>query len=345
MTSFELVRQVLVIIAMLLAATMLVTLARAAALAWYGPHNRRQLAQARRILVRTADTRGENLGALDDLPYRVQVAAFVELTRNVTGRELENLRIAAERIGITRRARRLCRSRHWWRRLHGARILTLLDRESAIISLLVRDRNALVRAQAAEWITGRPDDTRIAMLLELVHDRVAFVQFSAKDALLRIGAPAVPQVVAALEAAPATRALPLLEVAAGMPAARMLEPALHFARSENAAIRAAAAAVLGGTGGQAAADRLQELLADPDDQVRAQAAAALGKLEQWATSTQLARLLNDSVWDVRRHAALALRSLGAPGELMLSRASRGDQPAAAAIARQVLGLPARQTLT
>ena len=276
------------------------------------------------------------------LPDRVLMRSFLRIAPQTSGSGAAAITELADRAGVTAQAARWCTSRRWWRRLHGARVFTAIGGGGQHVSRLLQDRNADVRAQAAEWATAHPTHDVIVRLISLMGDAESLPRFAAQDSLLRMGTPVVEPLAQALEAADdadPSFLLLALKVARGLANLRFLEVALELSRHEDPDVRSGAAALLGAIGGDEAAGRLLELTGDPGAQVRAGAVAALGALGHWPASTVLVRLMRDLSWDVRRAAALALRSLGAPGELQLRRLLSDGDRFAADIARQTLDLP------
>jgi HEAT repeat protein len=131
----------------------------------------------------------------------------------------------------------------------------------------------------------------------------------------------------------------LLQVAAGIRDPVFIQPALRLSRGEDPVVRARAVALLGLVGGEAAVARAQEMLHDGDPRARAAATRALGNLAYWPAAPDLGKRLRDPSWEVRRQAGLALRAMGAPGQLVLRRATGDVDRFAADMARMTLALP------
>lgn len=324
----------------MLLASILATLIRAFYHASYARTSSEQLASARRTLVAAlADPQNPQLKTFYELRFRVRVRALVELARGVTGAQLRQARDIALQAGVVQAAEGMTHSRHWWKRLYGARILTLLGPDSGHIGPLLYDPHPLVRAQAAEWATTRPDEQRIEALVIMVFDDVAFCRFSATDALLRIGTPAVPALVRRLDQTSGLIVIPLLDIAAGIGSPAFLGNALRLSSAYESEVRVRAAQVLGAIGGEKSIAKLLELLEDPESTVVAAAANALGGLEHWKAAPRLAGLLEREQPAVRAAAAQALRAVGAPGELLLRKAARASSVRGAAAAREALDSP------
>lgn len=276
------------------------------------------------------------------LPRGSQIRLLVEIGRNLTGNDLEQVRSLARDLGILDHARRETHSRHWDRRLHGIRLLTLFDAEGETIAALLDDPDDTVRAQAIESIAGHPTPKVIDRLIALLDDRASFCRFAVQDTLLRIGPAAIEPLAHHLEHSVSPGATVALRVALGMPDHRFLEGVVELTRDPSAECREEAARVLASVGGTAPLLVLEALLEDPSGRVRAAAALGLGELQHWPAAAKLAALLRDREFDVRRAAALALDQLGPSGELVLRRALAERDPFAADMARLVLGTAAVQ---
>lgn len=297
---------------------------------------------ARESLARLV-TRGtinlEDIELLRQLRQDVQVTVFLETSRNLTGSGKERLRFVAHEVSLIERARKLCESRFWTRRLRGARLLSRMDVGDPIVVKLLSDQNAAVRAQAAEWAATQPSPSIIATMLKMLADPATQARFAVQDALLRMGTIVAEPLAAFLETHTGLPAESGLRVAGAIGSSTFLPAANRLSANENVGVRIAATNVLGAIGDVSAADRLATLLKDPDEGVRAAAAHGLGRMQHWQSASQLAECLRDSGWQVRREAGLALRALGAPGALFLRRAIKGDDRFASDMAQQVLDLP------
>lgn len=281
----------------------------------------------------------EDLERLKRLPHDVQNVTVLEMSRSLGGTGRERLRYVAQQVGVTDRARTLCRHRRWTRRLRGARILSRLDVADRLVLKLLADRHPAVRAQAAEWAAAQPSVEVISAMLELLADPATQARFAVQNALLRMGNVIAGPLSTFLETHSDRAAEAGLRVAESVAEPRFLASALRLSRAEDVGVREAAAKLLGGIAGAEAAARLVEMLADGDSHVRAAAASALGRMHYWQAGSQLAERLRDERWRVRREAGLALRAIGAPGTLLLRRAVKGDDRFAADMAQQVLDLP------
>lgn len=303
----------------------------------------RQMTAARDSLAHLI-TRGrvnvEEIEALRQIPRDVQLMAFLEISRSLTGTGKERLRFVAGEVALLDRARKLCESRRWTRRLRGARLLARMDVADPIVEKLLADPHPAVRAQAAEWAAAHPSPTVISAMLTMLADPATQARFAVQDALLRMGAIIAEPLAAFLETHSGPPAESGLRVAESLAETRFLPAALRLSASEDAGVRVAATNLLGAIGDPASAERLTVLLKDSDGRVRAAAAHGLGRMQHWQAASLLAVSLRDSAWRVRRDAALALRAIGAPGTLFLRRALKGDDAFAADMAQQILDLPA-----
>ena len=294
-------------------------------------------------LVTTGHVNPEEIQSLRDLSHEVQVIAFLEISRNLGGTGKERLRFIAQQVGLLDRARKLCESGRWTRRLRGTRILSRMDVPDPLVQKLLADPHPAVRAQAAEWAAAQPSVPVISAMLLLLADQATQARFAVQNALLRMGGIVAGPLAGFLEthSGPAVEAG--LRVAESLAEASFGPIAVTLSRSDDAAVRRAAAKLLGAIGDAAAAARLIEMLADEDSPVRAAAAQSLGRMEHWQAASKLAECLRDETWRVRRDAGLALRAIGAPGALFLRRALKGDDRFAADMAQQVLDLPTAAT--
>lgn len=303
----------------------------------------RDMTSARDSITRLL-TRGtiniEEINALRRVPRDAQVAAFLEASRNLAGTGKERLRFVAGEVALLDRARKLCESQRWMRRLRGARVLARMDVADPLIEKLLADPNPAVRAQAAEWAATHPTPSVISIMLTMLADPATQARFAVQDSLLRMGPTVADPLASFLETHTGLPAESGLRVAESLAEPRFLPAALRHSASEEVGVRSAAANLLGAIGGAAAAERLAGLLKDPESLVRSAAAHGLGRMQYWPAAAQLAECLRDSTWRVRRDAGLALRAIGAPGALFLRRALKGNDAFAADMSQQILDLPA-----
>jgi hypothetical protein len=308
----------------------------------YQRRKQRLLDEARlrlaRLLTRSAVST-EDVQGLRKLPRRIQTAAFLEISQNITGTGKERLLFLAGEISLLERSRTLCRSRLWSRRLRGSRFLARMDVSDPLVEELLRDPHPAVRAQAAEWAAAHPSVAVVSDMLDMLADPATLARFAVQDALLRMGTMVVDPLVrflATRSGEPAESGLRLAEALAGP---TFLPAGIRFSSSDDPALRTNAANLLGAIGDASTTSSLIQMLSDPDADVRAAAARGLGRMRHWPAASDLAKTLCDSAWTVRRESALALRAVGAPGILLLRRALKGGDAFAADMARMTLDLP------
>ena len=293
----------------------------------------------RRVVLAEAPPQA-GVDAMRSLPLDLAFQVLQEFGRSLEGRSLGRLEAVAVAAGLTRRAEQWCRSPRWWRRLRGVRVLVELEPDKSLLLPYLEDRHPAVRAAAADAVSRAPSSPGVQRLVDMLDDPDPMCRFSAKTALLRCGRAASRAVYAYLDAEEVPRPTDALEVAAAVADPSFLRPALRFTRAgSETPTRRRATELLARTAGEAAAQRLVELLADPDSGVRARAAQGLADVGHWPAAPLLAHRLEDPSWDVRSAAALALRRLGPSGRIYLRQALRSPDAFAGDIARQVLALP------
>lgn len=326
---------------LLLAVALAVTLLIASS--WRARSDRRQtadMARGRPIMIATVtrDLTASEVAALERLGRRTQVRLLAEIAPSLSGERRARLGAVAARLGIARSAEAACRSRRWWRRLQGARLLTLIGSGDEVMPALLGDRHPLVRAQAAEWASDHPTAATLRLLVALLDDPHRIARFAVQDTLLRVGHPAIGVLAEGLLSMSARGIEAGLAVASRVVDPRLVPIAATLAEHDADSVRAAAARALGAQGGDVAVQVLTRLIEDEDPRVRAAAAASLGRLEHWPSATRLLPLLSDPSWGVRRESALALRAMGAPGAVILRTALTSEDRFAADIAAQALAL-------
>ncbi|MFO7895095.1 MAG: HEAT repeat domain-containing protein [Longimicrobiales bacterium] len=284
---------------------------------------------------------------LEPLSRSERVRLFNRVAPNLRGRERGWLGELAEDLGLVEYGQRMSRSRFWWRRLRGARLLTLAGGAGDAVLRLADDPHPLVRSQVAEWCGANPSEHAVATLIGMLGDPSQTSRFAVQDALVRIGTETIEPLRDELARIPVEAAdirserdvkaaIAGLGVARGIGDSRLTDPLLRLTDHPVPEVRELAYRALGGTGSRDAADRLEQGLEDPDTSARAAAAAALGELEHWPAGPRLARALSDPAWDVRAAAGRALVRLGPPGELLLRRTMKADDSFAADMARHAL---------
>jgi HEAT repeat protein len=211
--------------------------------------------------------------------------------------------------------------------------------ETTSVERFLDDPHPAVRAAAAEGVVTNVSTHALSRLLAMLEDPDPLCRFAARAALMGCGSNAAGALSTYLSGPHCPRPAVALDIALDVADPSFLGPALRWSGDAEPLTRRAAAALMARTGGEAATDRLLELLGDPDGRVRAASAQGLGELGHWPAAAALGRSLGDPVWDVRAAAALALRTIGAPGRLYLRTALHSTDTFAADIARQSLALP------
>jgi hypothetical protein len=122
------------------------------------------------------------------LPRRLQIRLFEEFAPKLSGQQQQGLRDLSDWFGLIVSAEFLCASWFWWRRLRGARLLTLWGGGERVMLPLFRDRFLIVRAQAATWAAGHPSPVVIDALVTLLGDTSRLCRFTAQNALAQLSA-------------------------------------------------------------------------------------------------------------------------------------------------------------
>ncbi len=342
MTADALLVPVVIIECILAMDALMVFLGHGLWLRWHRSRSSARVGQARAALATALDDPSPPealLRLVRALSPRWQVRLLVDAARNLSGDRRERISMLAREAGLVDGARAWCHSRFWWRRLHGARLLTVLGHGEPVMPALLADPHPAVRAQAVEWAADHPTPGVIDALLYLLDDESGLTRYTVRDSLLRMGDAVIEPLVSCLSRHTSRQVEAALEVATGLADPRFLAPALAACSNRLPRARVLGATLLGAVGGRDGAKALMALLADPEPGVRASASQALGRLGYWPAAPRLAPLLRDLVWSVRREAGLALRAFGAPGVLYLRRLLSDDDPFAVDMARQILDLP------
>lgn len=315
---------------------------------WSRRHDRlraRRLATGRGVIASHLESKGippDKMALLHAMPRGDQVRLFFEIAPSIGEGERAWLNGVAGQLGLLDAAESWTRAAQWWRRLSGARLLTLLDADPAVMHPLFTDGNPQVRAQIAQYVAQHPTPDGIDALIRMLADANALCRFAAKDALMRLGGAASPTLIARLRSPADPQTVPMLEVACATATHAYMPAAVAHVDDARPEVRVLVARVLRGIGGPAAADYLVRLAKDPAPPVRVVAVEALGYLNHWVASPAIAGLLDDPVSRVRLAAALALDQLGPAGELLLRRARNKGSEVAAAAASRILDDPSRQ---
>jgi len=169
-------------------------------------------------------------------------------------------------------------------------------REGAAIALgEMQSERAIPPLIAATGIVDQ-EDTRLA----------------AKEALIKIGPPAVAQLIAALEDANHLIRMNAADALGEIRDPRANPPLLaHLEKDAHRLVRIAAAYALGKIGKKESVPLLMAVLAEEDKDLREGAAVSLGLLKDGRAVQPLGTLLDDDTWAVREQAAEALGRIGA----------------------------------
>jgi hypothetical protein len=278
----------------------------------------------------------EDRRALERLSPSLQTTLFVAAARDHRGAQREALTALAHAVGVVQRAEAQCASGWWWRRLYGARVLSLVGGGDAGVAGLFSDPHPEVRAQAAVWAAQHLTHDNVARLLGLLTDPSRLCRFSAQNALLQARSASQAAIADYLARGPQEGLNAALQVATRVAGPVLRRPAHDLAAHASPSVRELAAALLAALGAAEDVSVLLTLLDDQTPAVRAAAVRGLGALAHWAAGPRVAVLLRDRSWQVRREAALALRRMGAPGMVMLRRTLTSDDAFARDMARQVL---------
>ncbi|NUU30628.1 HEAT repeat domain-containing protein [Arthrobacter sp. C9C5] len=274
--------------------------------------------------------------ALARLPLDKAIEVVAEATRSVDDAGRARLAELPVYAALTERAARWCTSTRWHRRLKGVRLLVILGAGQDAVPPLLEDPRAEVRSAAAAWAANQPSPQIATRLVRMLSDEALACRLTAHRTLVRMGLHAVPAIISHMtEESPASLATALL-VASRVHDSSLMGPALAHRNHSDPEVRAAVAQVIASGGGTDGVEGLEGFLTDPAPAVRATAAAGLGGLGHWPSSPLLAELLGDPAWEVRRAAGLALDRLGGPGQLYLQRALHSTDRFAQDMARQVL---------
>lgn len=298
-----------------------------------------RLLPARALLARHLEDRtlsAEDVAALRGLSVPDVIRLFFVVAPSVGLMEREWLREVAVLLGLVTNARARTESEEWWNRLSGARFLTLIGAEPAVMERLSHDEHETVRAASAIFLAQYPTATAVETLIAMLDDPSAVARFAARDSLMRLGAIATSAIAARLADADERHTTVLLQIACAAPSHEYTGAASIRRSDASAAVRSLVARLFRGMGGQFATTQLTEMLQDADPTVRETAVEALGFLNHWSSSPAVAARLEDGSSRVRLAAALALDRFGAPGELFLRRAVTRGSAVAVAAAQRIL---------
>lgn len=233
------------------------------------------------------------------------------------------------------------RSRLWWRRFDGARLLSVVGREedAGLIAVLLDDSSPAVRLvamDAAARLKARP---LLHQELDTLHLRQDAVQAYQHAALAR-----QPQIVAEAlidrltPEAPTPALNSWIDTAGALASPAALDRVRELAAHPAPEVRLHVARALRRHAEPETPPVLVKLLADPDWRVRAQASRALGALRCGIATRQLAQAVRDRSWWVRYRSALALAQIGGPARDALHGLMTCDDPMARDMSTLVFGL-------
>jgi HEAT repeat protein len=250
-----------------------------------------------------------------DAAHRPVAAVLViDLIREATPAQTEQLRLALEEAGIVDLGERGTRRLSPWRRALACEALGKIGAHRSVSVLLERldDRRPEVRIAAVRALGEIGSAQAVPALSEAFLERRGAPTNIVNNALRRIGAEAAP----AFERGMASDD-PIVRVSscfglsglAGQhgPAAWRLAQVL--ATDSDARVRAAAAAALGIVGGGNAPAALVSATADPDLHVRRSAVKALSSFDDPSTGDTLVELTGDEDRETALRAAEALLAL------------------------------------
>ena len=273
--------------------------------------------------------------ALRHTTRRERIRLLVAAGRSLTGAERQRLHEVARHLGVVDQARRSCRSRAWYRRLHGVRLLQVVGGGRPVIPHLVADRDAHVRREAVRWLAERADVDDVRLILQLADRHDWLDEPSIVDALVTAGRTAIGPIRDYL-AAPSGGVLPVLRAAAGVPDPAYVPGLAALAQHPLSQVRTQVAHVAGAIGTDDARLILQRLLLDPVARVRRAAVDALTRNGDWRAAALVRAGLMDDDPRVRHSAALGLVRLGAAGLLLLRDAVRSGVEPASSMAHQMI---------
>jgi len=303
---------------------------------------RARLGEALRGFLTARLTAAEFLRVLDGVRPDSVAAVIQRHGAQINGEAWESVveQVRRSRWFGTELGRRL-RSRFWWRRLVGARMLAVLggEKDLSVVRRLVSDKHPAVKVAAIAVLRRVCTPELLASVLDEAIAAPSVVRHYFFDTLLTVGPALVPTLRQRLGMPRDDHEIPaLLRLAGEVGAPELLVAILPHARHPDMETRAAAARALGAYPHAQACDALVGLLSDHHWQVRARAASALGSIRALDARDVLTAALRDANWWVRLRAAVALRQLGPAGVSLLKTAERSGDRFAAEMARYTLGL-------
>lgn len=288
------------------------------------------------VLFGTHDEAGAIYDEVLDLPKQPLLEVIQSLAVDLDGQANERLQSLVRSTGLEKYIVKKARSKRWRIRVQAAQLHPLVTHPDFDRERLLNDPSPMVRARAAEAMTGRQAAEHVSQMLAMLADQSPAVRISAQHSLLQAGPLAVPGLLEHLADDNHPMVMEALGVAAHLPDLRLFESVVGLARSHNPQIRAMAANVLGNGTGTMAVGLLEEMLLDADADVRINAIEALARLAVMTSVTRIGRCLSDRSFQVRRAAGQALDDLRPAGHLALRRHLEDQDQFARDMARQVL---------
>ena len=182
------------------------------------------------------------------------------------------------------------------------------DRVSEEIAAL-RDEDWSLREEAATLLGEFADPRAVMPLIEALRDEDRAVRDASTAALRKIGPPAVPGLIGALQDPNGNVQEAAVAILKDQADLRALEPLIECLASKNWVLRMHAAEGLGLLADQRAVKGLLPLLMDQVKAVRVDTADALARIGKPALASLLEALRHDA-WILRLHACEALGKMG-----------------------------------
>lgn len=287
-------------------------------------HDRPALDAARRTVLRAvvAGDAAAGAAALGNLDPATRDDLLCAVAASIESRRDPLFATIAADVGTIARLERAVGSRRWWVRRSALRRLTVLGCTTPDAMNLHEDRDARVRAAAAEWMAHTAVDGAAERLLVMTGDRDERVRASATVALCSLGSDAVPVLHSALRASDRERVRAAITVVGAMGDAILsdaVRPLLDHADRE---VAMAALRVVPPALGNDDVELLEGLMGHDDPGIRRGAVEAAGRARLVAMIAPVAGRLDDPDGAVREAAIAALDCLGNGGRLLLDRAAR-----------------------
>jgi hypothetical protein len=232
-------------------------------------------------------------------------------------------------------------SRFWWRRLVGARALTIVAtmEDVDVARALVADHHPAVKLAAIGILARAHDGPLVETVLNEAIASKRVVRGYMFDSLTALGGALTPILEDRLTHPRSVFELrDLIRLAGTVADPELLDEVMALRTHEDPEVRGGVARTLGSYPGADARDALLVLVRDDAWQVRTRAAIALGAVGGADAVEPLSVALRDRNWWVRLRAAIALRRLGDAGHNRLETARDGDDRFAAEMASYALGL-------